>query len=331
MNLGKVGFILDGGGFAGAYSIGFLKALAEKGIKPEYVQGFSVGALNAAKFVETGGDVDQLIKKWMAIQERGPSSIFSRTEILFNLRGSALFSNQRIVHSLIGAIDFNAILNSPMDLHIVTWNEGLGEQQVFSNRDEDCKNIPGRLADAILASASPPFVLPPVPIAGDWYSDGVVFKISSAIQAKCDTIFVFCNSRLFAEGGIMLLHHRAIYLAQCLGYQLAIRKIEYAIERGYQLIQNVPLRFFKDIKPLGVIKQKLTKMVGDIAEMVADPSEALNIFTPHRIVLLVPPALIPTLRTISFKMADPKRGYAGDIALAIEQCSKLPDEFWNQF
>mgnify|MGYP001217590097 CR=1 FL=1 len=46
----KLGVVLSGGGAKGAYEAGFLKALAELGIKPDAIAGTSIGALNGSVY-----------------------------------------------------------------------------------------------------------------------------------------------------------------------------------------------------------------------------------------------------------------------------------------
>ena len=82
MGLGKVGVVFGGGGFGGAYSVGHVKALAAHGVKADFVQGVSVGVMNAAKLVETNWDVAALEEKWRTVERLGASAIFRKTEIL---------------------------------------------------------------------------------------------------------------------------------------------------------------------------------------------------------------------------------------------------------
>lgn len=46
--MGKIGFVLEGGGLRGAYQCGAIKALYENGIRPNVITGTSIGALNGA-------------------------------------------------------------------------------------------------------------------------------------------------------------------------------------------------------------------------------------------------------------------------------------------
>ena len=91
MNLGKVGVVFNGGGFTGAFSVGFAKAIWKNGIKPEIIQGVSVGAISAAKILEKG--IDELERTWLEIEKSGASAIFNWWDVAPNIikRNSGLF------------------------------------------------------------------------------------------------------------------------------------------------------------------------------------------------------------------------------------------------
>ena len=46
--MGKIGLVLSGGVAKGAYEVGVIQALAERGIEPAAIVGISAGALNGA-------------------------------------------------------------------------------------------------------------------------------------------------------------------------------------------------------------------------------------------------------------------------------------------
>lgn len=64
--MSKVGVVLSGGGAKGAFQVGVLQRLIEKGVKPSVFFGTSVGALNAAGMAYLG--IDDLTKLWLAIK-----------------------------------------------------------------------------------------------------------------------------------------------------------------------------------------------------------------------------------------------------------------------
>lgn len=330
MNLGKVGFIYSGGGYASAYGIRYTRALLQKGIKPEFVQGVSSGALNAAKLVENNWDAEELVARWLKIQSLGQDAIFSRSKLALaaHVFKSGLFSNQNLRNFTINEIDFNAVVKSPIEFQVVTQNKTSRLQTVFSNRDPEIQARPEILAQATLASNSISGFFPPIMINGEKHSDGDVMKLSEAVRAGCHTIFIFNNSRVDSQGskGEMNWFFEAIAEVEQLSNQLLVRKIEWAIERGYALIQNNPSPFFEGMRPLQRIRRRFNKIAGEILEDVAA-------VVPRRIVLLTPTAPIPTFNAISFREADSRTGYAGDIARAMLEPGEndLTDEFWAKF
>ena len=48
--LPKTAFVLAGGGSLGAVEVGMLRALAEQGLRPDFIVGASAGAINGAYF-----------------------------------------------------------------------------------------------------------------------------------------------------------------------------------------------------------------------------------------------------------------------------------------
>ena len=55
MNLKKIGIVAAGGGFLGAITVGFLKAVETVGLKFKYFQGSSVAAIVGAFITEQNG------------------------------------------------------------------------------------------------------------------------------------------------------------------------------------------------------------------------------------------------------------------------------------
>jgi NTE family protein len=193
MNLGKVGIIFNGGGFTGAFSVGYIKALWEYGIRPEHIQGVSVGALNAAKLLELE-NTKELEKIWLDIEKAKASNIFNWKDIPGNIvrRSDSLYKNKGLL-DIIQKINIEKIINSPIKLQIVVCNESNGEKEIFCSHDQMFKEDPKLLKEVILASASIPGILPLVKIGDQQYSDGIYFSLESMIETGCDTIFLFLN------------------------------------------------------------------------------------------------------------------------------------------
>jgi len=335
MNLGKVGFIFNGGGLAGCYSIGFAKALAAKGIKPDYVQGVSVGALTSAKLMSNGWNIEEVEKLWLKIQELGPSSIFNKWDLKKAIMlPQALFDERNILERVIKTINFKAITESPIKYHIVANNRNKKEFAVFSNQNPAIKENPNRYKEILQAATGLYGFLRSILIDGDWYGDGMSFMLNEPLKARCDTIFILMNDKFGPTqrnyGGL------SFYLQVVSGFhdcvmELDEREIKYARSRGYEIIENNPSGKFDDTNPFHKkIRRRIKHLINETVEAAKTDGEMADIFSPHRIIILTPPNPIPTLHTLSFTKANPKIGYPGDISLAIKQCSELPEEFWEK-
>ncbi|HSP97257.1 MAG TPA: patatin-like phospholipase family protein, partial [Candidatus Dormibacteraeota bacterium] len=64
-------FVLSGGGSLGAVQVGMLAALHERGFRPDFLVGTSVGSLNAAYLAAHGFEmatVDRLANVWRRLR-----------------------------------------------------------------------------------------------------------------------------------------------------------------------------------------------------------------------------------------------------------------------
>ncbi|MDO8430070.1 MAG: patatin-like phospholipase family protein [bacterium] len=336
MNLGKVGFIFNGGGLAGCYSVGFAKALAEKGIKPDYVQGVSVGSLISAKLMSNGWNIGDLEKTWLKIQELGPSSIFNAWDLPKNLPrlNPSIYSPSHIDQLIIQGINFKAITDSPIPFHIIANNRNKKKFVAFSNHSQATKDDPSRIKKILQGAIGLYGFLPPVLIDGDWYGDGMSFLLNEPIKARCDTIFILMNNQFTATNqnyGELPYYRQFISGFHDVVMELDKKEIKYARGRGYDIFENNPSGLFDDTNPFHKkTRRKIKHLVDSAIEAVTSKDGVEDIFLPHRIIILTPPSPIASLHTLSFRQENRKIGYPGDIIAAIEQCSKLPEEFWSK-
>jgi predicted patatin/cPLA2 family phospholipase len=329
MNLGKVGMIFNGGGFTGAYSVGFAKALAARGIKPDFVQSVSVGVFSGGDLIGTNWDVAALEKKWKATEQLGSTKIFGRrwAGLLKNFRGPHLFSNEGTSKFLVDSIDLEAIAASPIEFQIVTYNEKKLRHEIFSNHDPGVRQNPKFIKQLMLAATGLQGFLPPVMINGEWHSDGGTFVLGEAIKARCDTIFILSNSRLCystcADTGHLPWYLRIVLRVELANNLLEIRGIRQAMYQGYQLVENNPSAVFNDVHPRKKREgQKLKKIISGMRKALSvDPEKIL---IPQRVILLTPTNPIPSLSTRDF--------LKGDITAAIDQASDLAynESFWSK-
>lgn len=185
-------FVLAGGGNRGAYQMGMLRALAERGVIADIVVGCSVGAINAAIYagrptieeIHLGTDTwrqltaervfphDRLHGAWRFIEKR-----------------ESVFPNAGLRRVVARVARFERIEDSQVPLVVVATRAKDGTEQWFTD---------GPTVETILASTALPAVYPTVEIGGVEYIDGGVVNnapISVALAAGARRIFLLlCSS-----------------------------------------------------------------------------------------------------------------------------------------
>jgi NTE family protein len=163
--------VLGGGGGRGAAQLGILRALAERGLRPEACVGTSVGALNAAVVaaLDFPEAVDALEKIWASRQTR---AVFRTRPLRIALnramRRPWLRSDDAIAELVDYAMDVVGVRSFEelrLRLEIIVTDIASGEPVVISQ---------GVLRDALRASCAIPLVFPPVRLGDRFYVDGGV-------------------------------------------------------------------------------------------------------------------------------------------------------------
>jgi NTE family protein len=163
---GKTAFVLSGGGSLGAVQVGMMRALLAAGVRPDFVVGASVGAINAAHFAclpDLDG-VAKLERIWLGLRRAdifpiGIANLFG----VFRHPGSLIDSAglRRVVETNLPCV---RIEETQIPLHIMATNQH-GQSVRLSS---------GPAVEAILASTAIPGVFPPVEIDGEILMDGAV-------------------------------------------------------------------------------------------------------------------------------------------------------------
>lgn len=308
-NLGKVGVIFNGGGFLGAFSVGYIKALWEGGIRPVHIQGTSVGAFNATAIIETESP-EELEKLWLNIERGRAYKIFDWKDIPGNIvrKSSSLYGNKGLL-DIVQKINFNKIINSPIELQVVVCNESKGEREVFSSHDQRFKKNPDLLKEIVLASASIPGILPPIKIGEQQYSDGIYFSLEPMIETGCDTIFLLLNEQFNEKN--KRWDERLFNMKNFLYEEVIPFKIKEALKEYPDFrLENEDLS--NENKLLPPILKKINnigKQIKSVASSIVN-GEDIN-FVPHRIILLNTRTPISTFHATGYEL--------GDIKAAIEQ------------
>lgn len=190
-------FVLGGGGNLGAIQVGQLRALLERGIKPDVVIGCSVGALNGAALASepTVEGVARLAELWRGLHREDifPSTRMGRGPWLFMRNGSSAYSDGGIRNLIHRWNHIEKFEEAKLPFWVVATSLHHGVERWFHS---------GQLLPALLASTSLPGIFPPVDIDGDTYIDGGVVNnipVSKAIDLGCKRIFVLDVGNLEKE------------------------------------------------------------------------------------------------------------------------------------
>lgn len=183
-----VGLVLSGGANLGAMQVGMLRALMELDVEPDFLVGTSVGALNAGYIAGRGlrpdvlNDLSEIWRGLHTWQLFPPSP----RRIVSVLRGHqpALFGDQGLRLLTERHLTLQRIEDARIPLCVVATD-------LLTGNDVDIRSGPA--ADAIIASAAIPGLLPAVEWNGRLLIDGGIADntaISKAVAAGADTIYV---------------------------------------------------------------------------------------------------------------------------------------------
>ena len=182
----SVGLVLEGGGVKGAYELGALIALTEKGYSFHAVTGTSIGALNGAVMASQG--IEKLAEYWEEAKYCPVFDFDDDTVARFRQKdfdldliiaaGKKLLSAREIIrqsyeHTLkfvYDRLNEDEIRSSAIDFGCVTYN--ISDMEPFEAMKKDIPE--GKLIDYIVASACFP-IFPPKQIDGKKFIDGGVY------------------------------------------------------------------------------------------------------------------------------------------------------------
>ncbi|GAB3413420.1 patatin-like phospholipase family protein [Niabella aquatica] len=196
-----VGVALSGGGLRGIAHLGVLKALEEKDLQPSLISGTSAGAIVGA-FYAAGYKPDDLIEIVSHL------NFFSPRALRFST--SALFDRQMLLKIFHLYFPENSFSSLKLPLYAAATDIVSGRSVYFND---------GLLDEALMASASIPFVFPVTKIAAQYFLDGGIVNNLPVepIQDQCDILIgVNVNALSYQEGAILSgrrLFDRVVHLA----------------------------------------------------------------------------------------------------------------------
>ncbi len=184
----RTAFVLAGGAALGAMQAGMVHALYERGIAPDLLVGTSVGALNAAFLASrpaTVATAQQLAVIWRGLRR---SDIFPLrpATLIGGLAGRRdhLIPDRALRRLAARHLQFERLEQAAIPLILVAFDLLTGAEARLSD---------GPLADAVLAAAAIPGVLPPVRWRGRLLVDGGIADntpLSHAVALGARRIYV---------------------------------------------------------------------------------------------------------------------------------------------
>lgn len=186
-------FVLGGGGHLGAHEVGMLRALLERGVRPDLVVGTSVGALNGAVVATTGdlSAVERLTDLWTSIDRSRvlDTSLVAQVRNVVRARTHLHDASglRRLVAEAVGVERFDQLV---VPFECVAASIERSAARYFSS---------GPLVDAILASSAVPGLLPPVRIGDEHFLDGGLVSsipLDRAVARGATTVWVLQVGRV---------------------------------------------------------------------------------------------------------------------------------------
>jgi NTE family protein len=184
----RTAFVLAGGAALGAMQAGMVHALYELGIAPDVLIGTSAGALNAAFLASrpaTVATAEELAAIWRGLRR---SDIFPLRPgtLIEGLAGRRdhLISDRALRRLAARHLQFERLEQAAIPLYLVAFDLLTGTEARLSD---------GPLADAVLAAAAIPGVLPPVRWRGRLLVDGGIADntpVSQAVALGARRIYV---------------------------------------------------------------------------------------------------------------------------------------------
>ena len=164
---GTTAFVFAGGGSFGAVQVGMLRELVASGVKPDFIVGCSVGAINGVHFATApdASGVARLEQIWRGLHRRDIFP-FTFTNICAAVLRRAHLVDPRALRMLLERhISCAQLEDTAIPAHVVATSLLAGVAVCFSR---------GPAIPAILASAAIPAAFPPVRIGDEDYIDGGV-------------------------------------------------------------------------------------------------------------------------------------------------------------
>jgi NTE family protein len=250
-----IAFVLSGGSNRGPLQVGALRAIHEAGIRPAFLVGTSVGAINAAHVSARGfseDSLDALADSWRKVSAKTvyPGNLFTMVWRMIRKRDS-LYSSDGMRQFIDDRLEPGLFAFGQLRLPLYVPAADLRYNRLFMFGENP--NTP--IVDAVLASASVPVIHPPVRFRDLQLVDGGVLAnvaASYAMDKGANEIYVVNVSSTeqeeeFAEGVVDVAFRTLnTMLVQSLRRDLTRARESDAVDLHHVHIADFRKTWFKD-------------------------------------------------------------------------------------
>jgi NTE family protein len=193
----KTALVVSGGGAKGAFAVGAIEVLKQKGISIDFVTGTSTGALIAP--LVSVGEIEKLAEIY--------TSVRTKNIIRYNWRKffwNSLYDTKPLKKLITKIMKdrFEALQNSSIPIYLCSVGLNTGDVKYYTQNECDHPNVYSwgdfdGFVNAVLASTNQPFIMPAIKIGDELHVDGGVREIvplKLAYELGANTIIVIANS-----------------------------------------------------------------------------------------------------------------------------------------
>lgn len=190
----RTAFVLGGGGLLGAVEIGMLRALLERGVRPDLVLGTSVGALNGLMVAADPSPavIERMDSLWRSAAEN--REVYADSPLRQARRALSTGTHLHSADPLRERLHEQFGLTTFADLEV--------EFQCCASSIERAAEhwfTAGPVVEAVMASAAVPGLLPPARVGDEHYLDGGIVNsipVGRAVEQGATRIFVLQVGRV---------------------------------------------------------------------------------------------------------------------------------------
>jgi NTE family protein len=279
----KTAFVLGGGSIKGAYQIGQMYALIQKGIYPDIITGISVGSLNGLLYTYFMGlsnvptiAIESCVNFWLN-NVKQPSDLIEKKSWFRIIREiitgkfTGMLKTSKLEQLVKDKISLLYVGSSMVQLHVGAVNMNSGQIEYVDKQNAKIKEF-------TLASTRIPIMMPTSKINGSEYYDGGLIDnaaIGKAIDAGADVIYVLTThpetikAGFDKPGNILSNVNRImdIVVNNTLNNDIIeARLINELVDRGLPEKVKVELNILRPEKPIEIDIESFTEQ--DIIDMI---------------------------------------------------------------